>query len=195
MGDGRTFQVQPAYLEKYPEPQPNGPKWPQAGQPAGHSDSTILLKSVGGPVVVAGSDKLQITFDNLAPAGERITFIAYSEGDETYRHTEQVGMLPRNFKAFTAGKEQTITFPAVGDIKAGSGPLPLEAKSSSGLPVDFYVAHGPAEIVDGKLKIAGLPVRASLPIEVKIVAYQFGSGIEPKVKTAAPVEQTVRIVK
>ncbi len=197
VGDGRTFQVHPEYLEKYPEPQPNGPKWPQAGQPVSHSDAPILLKAVSGPVAVAGSDQLRITFDNLSPAteGGRITFMAYSEGDETHRHTEQVGMLPRNFKGFTAGKEQTITFPPVGDIKAGSGPVELKAESSAGLPVDFYVAHGPAEVVDGKLKIADLPTRASLPVEVKIVAHQFGSGIEPKVKTAAPVEQTLRIVQ
>jgi len=30
---------------------------------------------------------------------------------------------------------------------------------------------------------------------VKVVAYQFGSAIEPLVKTAAPVEQTIRIEK
>jgi hypothetical protein len=45
----------------------------------------------------------------------------------------------------------------------------------------------------GKLRIAEVPTRASYPIEVKVVAYQFGRGVEPRVKTAAPVERTLRI--
>lgn len=47
----------------------------------------------------------------------------------------------------------------------------------------------------GKLRIAELPARARFPLEVKVVGYQFGSGIEPRVKTAAPVRRTLRIEK
>ena len=32
-------------------------------------------------------------------------------------------------------------------------------------------------------------------VEVKVVAWLFGRGVEPLVKAAAPVEQTVRVEK
>jgi len=76
-----------------------------------------------------------------------------------------------------------------------SGPVELKASSDCGLPVEYYVAYGPATIVDGKLKITEIPARATFPINVKIVAYQFGSGVEPLVKTATPVEQTIQVEK
>jgi len=41
--------------------------------------------------------------------------------------------------------------------------------------------------------MAEIPRRATFPIPVKIVAYQFGSGVPPEVKTAAPVAQTIQI--
>jgi hypothetical protein len=47
----------------------------------------------------------------------------------------------------------------------------------------------------GKLRAAQVPARARLPLTVRVVAYQFGRGVEPLVKTASPVERTVRLVK
>jgi hypothetical protein len=102
-------------------------------------------------------------------------------------------MLPRGFSGFKEGKEQTITFAPVGDLKIGQAPVELKATSDAGLPVEFYVASGPAVIENGKLKIAELPARAKLPVAVRIVACQFGRGVAPLVKTAKPVEQIVQI--
>ena len=83
----------------------------------------------------------------------------------------------------------------IGDIRADAGPVPLRATSDSGLAVEYHVAHGPAVIDNGKLRLTEIPARASYPIEVKVVACQFGRGLAPLVKTAAPVEQIVRIQK
>jgi hypothetical protein len=69
----------------------------------------------------------------------------------------------------------------------------LKATSSAGLPVEYYVAYGPAVVEHGTLRIVELPRRAKYPVDIKVVAYQYGRGIEPLVQTAAPVEQTVRI--
>jgi hypothetical protein len=121
--------------------------------------------------------------------------MAFSTGDKEYRYTELVGMMPRGFSGLKKGKEQTITFPPLGNLNVDSGPIKLKATSDSGLPVEYYVAHGPATIVNGTLCITELPTRAKFPVDVKVVAYQFGSGVEPLVKTAAPVEQTIRIRK
>lgn len=196
VGDGQTFEVHPLYADRYPLPHPSGgPRWADAGKPVGHSNAPILVKPVGGPLVAVSANRLRIRHDGLAPAtgGVRSTFMAYSVGDDEYRYTEQVGMLPRGFAGLTRGAPQTITFPPIGNLTARSAPVALRATSDAGLPVEYYVAHGPAIIADGKLSVAELPARATFPITVKVVAYQFGRGVEPLVRTAEPVEQTIRI--
>lgn len=194
--DGQTLQVHPEYAATYPN-QKGGPRWPEAGRPAGHSNAPISIKPVSGPLTPAGTNTFRVRFDNVNPAGNfgRPTFMAYSVGDAEYRHTEHVGMMPRGFKGLTNGQAQTIAFEPIQNLKANSAPVPLKATSDAGLPVEFYVAVGPAEVVDGNLTIKELPARATYPVTVRVVAWQFGRGIEPFVKTAAPVEQTFQIEK
>ena len=198
VGDGQTFEVHPVYAEKYPsQHKGRGPRWPRAGEPVGHGSAAIRVRQVSGPVAATGPNTLRMRYDGLAPATERsrVTFLAYSPGDAEHRYAEQVGMMPRGFRGLTKGKAQTITFPPIGSLTAGAPPVKLNATSDAGLAVEYYVAHGPAAIEDGKLRIGELPARAKFPLAVKVVAYQFGRGVEPLVKTATPVEQTVRIEK
>jgi hypothetical protein len=193
--DGQSFITHPAYAETYPK-QFNGlgPRWPLAGQPVGQSKAPIAVRHVGGPIVATGPDRFRIRFDALNPADDfgRGTFLAFSPGDKEFRYAEQVGMMPRGFTSLTSGKDQAIDFAALGELKPGQ-PLALKAQSDANLPVEFYVASGPAVIEDGQLRVAELPARAQGPIEVKVVAWQFGRAVEPKVKTAKPVERTVLI--
>ncbi len=198
--DGATLEVHPVYAEKYPQQAEagKGPKWPQSPAPVGHCDKAIEVRPISGPMVVGKQPQtVRMNFNNLAPATEAIagTFLAFSRGNEEYRYTEQVGMLPRGYKGLGNGKDNRITFGPIADQKADAAPIDLGATSSAGLPVEYYVAAGPAEIVDGKLKLMEIPTRAKFPIEVKVVAWQFGSGVDPKVKTAAPVTQTFKIEK
>jgi hypothetical protein len=141
-----------------------------------------------------GENRFRVQFDNLSPAAEgaKSNFLAYSEGDAEYRYTEQIGMSPRGLASLKDGKPQTITFPPIG-VSPDLSPVPLKATSDAELTVEYYVATGPAEVREGRLVIAELPQRSAHPIEVRVVAYQFGSGVEPKVKSAAPVEQVLRI--
>jgi hypothetical protein len=198
VGDGQTFEVHPAYAAAFPSQHDGrGPRWLLAGQPVGHSSAPIQIRQVSGPIVPAGPNTFRMQFDALAPATEasRVTFMACSAGDAEYRYTEQVGMMPRGFAGLKSGRAQTITFPPVGDLKAGGGPVELKATSDAGLPVEFYVACGPARVRDGKLEICEVPARAAFPLTVKVVAWQFGRGVEPLVQTAAPVVQAIRIEK
>ncbi len=190
--DGQTFEVHPVYADKVPgQYDGKGPRWPDAGKPAGHSTTPIRVKPVGGPVVAVSTNRFRIQFDGLAPASEggRVTFMAYSAGDAEYRYTEHVGMLPRGFNGFKNGKPQTITFAPLPKLTTRNAPVKLNATSDAGLPVEFYVAHGPAAVENGHLKITDVPARAKFPIEIKVVAWQFGRGIEPLIQTAKPVEQ------
>jgi hypothetical protein len=168
VGDGQTLELHPGYEGE-------------------HSSAPILVKNVSGPLVATGPNTLRLQLDALSPDAGRATFVAYSVGDAEYRYTEKVGMMPRGWKGFSNGKPQTITFPPIGKD------LELKATSDAGLPMEYYVASGPAVVVGGKLKIEDLPARAKFPMTVRVVAYQMGRGIEPLVQTAKPVEQTIQI--
>jgi hypothetical protein len=52
--------------------------------------------------------------------------------------------------------------------------IQLHATSISGLPVRFYVDYGPAQIDGDNLILTQISTYAILPIEVKLVAYQWG---------------------
>ncbi len=194
IGDGQTFEVHPRYAETYPQQHGGkGPIWAQAGQPVGNSAMAIRLRPTGGPLVAVGPNAFRVQYDALAPApGPKATsFIAAVEGDDRWRYAEQVGIV--RSLLLTEGQEQSITFPALPDVNAASPPLELNATSDSALPVEYYVAHGPAVIEQGRLILQELPRRARLPIEVKVVAYQFGRGVEPRFKPAEPVARILRV--
>jgi hypothetical protein len=194
--DGCSFTVEPEYAAVYPSRHKGqGPRWARAGTSCGNGGTEILVRTVGGPLELAGSRSLRIAFDALVPAGGSVrgTFMAYSRGNDEYRHTEQVGMLSRGFKGATKGRDQRIVFPELRDLRADAEPVTLAATSDADLPVSYYVARGPAVIDRGRLVLREIPRRARFPIEVEVVAWQFGRCLGPLVKTADPVSRTFRV--
>ena len=113
-------------------------------------------------------------------------------GDGQYRHAVQPGQLliPQNL---AKGKPQTIAFPKIENQKADAKTIKLEATSDSGLPVDYYVVAGPAEVEGDTLKLTPVPVRSKRPVKVTVTAYQWGRTIEPLYQTAQPIEQSFTI--
>ena len=97
------------------------------------------------------------------------------------------------------GKPQTISFDPISDaVVNDSAFTPFRvnpASSEAGMPVDLLVDYGPVKASrqkDGSYLIEAdqIPAGASFPIEVKLVATQFGSNISGnKIRTAQPVEQ------
>jgi hypothetical protein len=193
--DGATLEVHPVYAETVPAVK-DGPRWHHAGTPVGHAAGPIRVRPISGPLVAVGDQRLRLCYDNVTPAGvgSRPTFMAYQTGDDTFRHTEQVGMMPRGWNGLTKGADQVITFPELADRPADEGPVPLAATSDAGLPVSYYVATGPAVIKDGALVVAEVPRRATFPILVTVVAWQPGRGIAPEVKGAAPVARSFKLL-
>jgi hypothetical protein len=57
-----------------------------------------------------------------------------------------------------------------------------------------YVLSGPAELDGETLKFTPIPPRSRFPVKVTVVAWQWSRSIEPKRKTADPVERTFQIV-
>ncbi|WP_198175131.1 hypothetical protein [Spirosoma telluris] len=91
------------------------------------------------------------------------------------------------------GKPQTLTFPDVPDQVEYTKSLTLQAVSSVGLPVQYYVKAGPATVVGNRLMFTPIPPRSRRPVAVTVVAWQYGTSVCDKVQSATPVEQTILI--
>lgn len=189
VGDGRTIELHPAYGSTYPaNTNGPGPRWAEAAKPVGNCGAPIQVRCFSGPGEAVGPNTVRIKYDALTSTDGKLYVLGFSPGNEEYRYTEGIAIfrsIPRNGR----GPAQKLTFPAIANVKAGSGPVELCATSDANLPVEYYVAHGPATVSGNRLSLAEVPARAAYPIQVKVVAYQTGSGVEPFVQTASPVEQ------
>jgi hypothetical protein len=183
--EGREFQVEGVFLAK-------GMKDSVVeGQDLEHAAGPVEFKAIDGPVESLGGGKFRILFRGSMDSGRGAVLMACHPGDGTFRYAEHPGFIGLKL-GVQQGKAQTIAFPPVGDLKAGAT-AKLRATSDSGLPVEYAVACGPAEIVDrDTLRILPIPPRAKRPVEVKVVAWQWGKEGEGGWTAASPVEQIVR---
>ena len=178
-----TFKVAGTFLKEVRD------KYPVPELPIGHADGPIRFRSFGGPgIEPVGDDTFRVL--TYGSRGASAAVVAYHPGDDTFRYAEQPARV--RLGLLTKGKAQTITFPAIGDLKVGAE-VKLAAASDSGLPVRYAVNHGPAVVRDGKLIVCGIGPRAKLPMSIRVTACQWGSAVEPFVQTAEPVSQTVVI--
>ncbi len=195
VGDGATFQTHPRPLPREPQ-QKRGENflWPKAGEEVGHAEGDgPQVRAVVGPLETLGGNRLRLRPFALSPMDGRIrnSFLAYDEGDHSFRYTERVGMLPRTFRGLTEGRAQTIRFAPPEGLSLKNPSVPLLAESDAGLPVGFYVARGPARVEKGHLVLREVPARGRRPLEIEVVAYQMGSGLDPKVRMASPVSHVL----
>ena len=181
-----TFKVAGTFLDQAPD------KYPKVPGPVGHADGPVLFRAYGGTVEQTGADTFRVRLDGRQRV--RAEILAYHSGDTTYRYAEQQGrvVLP---ESLTQGKPQAIKFPEIGPLRPDSPPLKLLATSDSGLKVRFYVEYGPAVIEEDTLRIVEVPRRATLPLKISVIAYQYGSAVEPLVQSAEPVKQEIVVVK
>jgi hypothetical protein len=128
--------------------------------------------------------------------------IATHPGDNEYRSTERALLvqIPVRHKG-PAKKDtyQTIDFPAIPNQRADATELKLPATASSGLPVQFFVVSGPADVSDdGVLRFSPIPPNTRFPVKVIVGAYQWGRRQTEKVTyvpSATPVYQEFLIEK
>lgn len=181
-----TFRVAGVFLDKPPD------KYPKVEIPAGHADGPICFRLYSGAAEQIAADMFRVRPDGRQKV--RAEVVAYHPGDGTYRYAEQQGRITIP-ERLTKGKPQTITFAENGALKSDSAPVKLRATSDSGLPVGWYVESGPAVIEGDTLKISEIPSRAAFPLKIAVVAYQYGSAVEPLVQSAEPVKQVLLIHK
>lgn len=160
------------------------------------SKAKLQMDRICGPVQKINDTTFQISFNRLGFNNPKRSFdiwlLAHSSGDAVYKS----GVQQLNMKippAHTQGAEQIISFEAIPDQLSTVGSVKLQASSSVGLPVHFYVQQGPAFIEGNILKLAPLPPRTKFPVSITVVAWQYG--LADKVQTAKPVKRTFYLVK
>jgi hypothetical protein len=195
--DGITFKLSGAFYDAVPAGSPRLPGWTGlvTNSPLGHATGggPISIDPVCGPVEKISPDTFAVCFQKEtlqvtnAHAYE-LVFAATHPGDAEYKPAVQQAHLyipARN----PQGADQHLSFPPIPDQKLGTASWKLNATSDAGVPVHYLVREGPAEMDGDVLKFTPVPPHAKLPIKITVVAWQYGRSVEPKLKTAEPVER------
>lgn len=174
----------------------------KAGDPIPHptvGGNLMSISRICGPVVRKSPDTFALQFYRMGldnPRRSNDIWLALTwPGDGHYKAMVQQAEL-RFPLANTQGPPQSITFPAIQNQRSSPSipPIQLKATSSANLPVHYYIREGPALVDDnGMLTFTPIPTRSKYPIQVTVVAWQWGRSIEPKVQSAKPVEQSFLI--
>lgn len=190
--DGRTVKVMADFVAETP-PEMSFP----VKRSLGHAQGPIRFRLIGGWAgggEQTGPDTFRIKPDRFgfSRSQDTLMVMAYHPGDQSYARAEQAAQIkyPRDN---TEGRPQQITFAEIPGQQPGSHPIPLAAVSDSGLPVDFCVIEGPAEIENNTLRLTGIPPRSRFPVKVTVVATQWGRSVPPLVRSAVPVFRSFEI--
>jgi len=183
--DGITFKLKPAFLTAVP------PELIGAGTPLGHANGPIHLSVITGPAEQIGPEAFRVAMGRGDNGGD-IWIEEQQDGNAELRKSVQPGRLHIPAR-LTEGTTQSIRFDPIADVRPSSAPILLHAASTSGLPVRLYVEYGPAQIAGDRLILTQIPRYAMRPVEVKVVAYQWGrmkNGDSPAIQTANPIART-----
>jgi hypothetical protein len=200
--DGVTFRLVGGFYESVPGVSSRLTDWTllPTNAPLGHSRSgAISIDPICGPVKKLSSDTFAFCLqkETLLRTNARsyeIVLAATHSGDADFKPAvQQAHMLVPASNA--QGREQRISFPSIPELAAGAKAVKLNAASDAGLPVSYLVREGPAEVFGNELRFTAIPPRAKLPIRVTVIAWQYGSSLEPRVRTAAPVEQSFLLLR
>ena len=181
--DGLTIKLGAEFLGEIP------PGLVEQGTKLGHAKTAPGMHVCGGGSLrQISADTFRVQFGplGLTPKALQCWLVATATGDSEFRACVQPGqiVLPKTSNDWKVGH---ITFPTIGKIARDAKPFGLRATADNGLPVDFFVKSGPAEIADGKLSVTKIPPRAKLPLKIILVAHQWGRA------QSEPVEQTVPV--
>lgn len=157
-----------------------------------HTIEPIMIKRYAGPVSIINDTTFRLDHYRPGVSHNRamtIGLFAFSESDMHYGHVVR-NVLWKIPSSLNEGKIQEIKFPIIKDVESESQFISLKAKSNCNLPIKYYVRSGPAYIENNTLVFTDLPPRSKYPVKITVVAWQYGSAIEPKIKTAIPVERS-----
>lgn len=164
----------------------------------GNDPENVRIHPSSGPAVRIDDETVAVRFDrfgfNRSGRSNSFSFNAIHHGDDQFRRSvlqSSMGVPAAN----TRGIRQFITFPEIEEVKAGTESIKLHAVCNTGMPVEYFVVHGPAYLKDDRLIFTEIPPGAKFPVEVEVTAWQYGGGGQPELQSAKPVTRTFRIVK
>lgn len=196
--DGITFRLTPVFLDTVPGESPRLSNWTDlpVGTSIGHAeDIQPTLQMITGPAVLADSETFRVAWNRgtlWTESKADIVFAITHPGDKEYKPAVQQAQITIPVRN-TKGSSQQISFAKLPDVKRGVRSIPLQAVSNSGLPVGFYVESGPAYVDGTRLILTPIPPKATYPVKVTVIAWQYGRKSAPQVQTAEPVRQTFYI--
>lgn len=205
--DDLTFRLQGDFLATVPQGRPERWTGRQAGSAIGRpiGRPSVTIDRICGPLSRIDATTFSIRFsracfNNPKYAGE-IWLSASHQGDDQFRRSVQQALLRIPLR-HTEGPPQQIDFAPLPDLSVRDiAKKSISLIATTNAPADrkelvrFYVLEGPALIAnDSSLTFLTIPVRARLPLQVTVVAWQWGRSIEPKLQSAEPVTRTFRIV-
>ncbi|NII29809.1 hypothetical protein HB364_32325 [Pseudoflavitalea sp. X16] len=198
--DGITFHLKGAFLDTVPGESERPKTWTglPVGAAVGHAQNNIpvVVDRIIGPFEKISDTVFRLQLQKGLPAQPKnyvFTLAATHPGDAIYKPAVQQGQMTAPV-ANKEGAEQAIRFNTIGPLKKGTRSITLQAVSTAGLPVSFYVREGPAQVKGNRLHFTKIPPRSKFPVKVTVVAWQYGRGNEPKIKTASTIEQSFYIV-
>ncbi len=198
--DGLSIKLQGTFIDTVTEGRAAGWSGKKAGSPVEHGadPENINVYPICGPVVRLDHETMAVRFYRFGFTSSRRTgeiyMMAVHPGDATYRRSvlQSVMMVPRSRDK---GIAQRIDFPAIPDQPAGTSSYKLNARANTGMPVEYYVEYGPAYLKDGELIFTEIPAGAKNPVEVSVVAWQYGREKDPAIQSAAPVNRKFKRVQ
>lgn len=178
------FSLKPILLGNIPE------GFVAAGEPLARSQNTPAVEWVSGPLVPLGNDRFHVDVDRNHRKGTVCMEVVVAGGPGIRLSVQPllVDLLENS-----EGKAQVIDFRPIADVPAGTASITLAAPADSGLPVRFTVESGPAVIEGDRLSFTPLPPRTHFPVEIGVIAWQWGTCAAPLYRTTV-VRQTFRLL-
>ncbi|WP_243348114.1 T9SS type A sorting domain-containing protein [Parabacteroides sp. FAFU027] len=182
----------------------NGTVGARIGHPADNSLSVIDREL--GPIAKLGVDpatgitKFRMSMERGLGTGltnyqQYWIFSVAHPGDATYKASVLQADMSVNVYN-TSGLAQTITFPQIANVaNVSAGPVTLNATSSMGMPVQYFIEEGPAQLQGNKVVFTKIPKSAKYPVKVTVTAWQWGRNAALATRLGASQVQTAPQVK
>lgn len=182
--DGVTFTLHATYTDSTRSKKANV-----------HSSGKIKISRICGPVQHINDTTFRVSFYRMGLDNPKRTpdiwLLASTEGDDTYKSTVQQLNMRIPYR-ITNGNAQSITFDALPDVSHHTTSLKLNAVASSRLPAYYYIKEGPAFINNNEVVFTPIPPKATYPIKVTVVAWQYGK--EGEWNTAEAQERSFNLI-
>ncbi len=196
LADGVSFKVQAASVNQSPIQRLYN------GRPLGMPTGSIAFRVNGsGAMKQVGVDTFRVWMDRGTVIKEGQPWepfiIARQPGDANYRSADRPLFVTTSVPVNNInGTAQTITFPTIPDqLNTNLQPITLNATSSSGLPVQYWVVSGPYRNDENNSAVLipdQMPAKPTYPIRVIVGAWQWGQ--PNSIAAATPVYQQFYIV-